>query len=134
MQHSIVTLYERKENNKDIKLNSLTSAIKVKDFEEYSTSAQADEFRLQVSFGNEHILIGSAPTKTCRRSWNAAGISDKLRRTYKRRWWGPNSPIILKTWSNSIFAFHRRSNLEFSLNFTEIISSKKRLFMGRDRT
>ena len=79
--------------------------------EMYCISRQCDLFFGQVSFAEEFTQDqrGSAPTKTCNRSWNAAGMRDKFNKAYNRLWCGPNSPIILKTWSNSILRLYRNS-------------------------
>ena len=75
--------------------------------EVYCISKQCDLFLGQVSFAEEfrQDQLGSAPAKTCNKSWKAAGIRDKFNNTYSLLWCGPNSPMILKTWSNSIFLF-----------------------------
>lgn len=93
----------------------LTSVTIEVNSEVYWTSEQCDLFLGHVSFDREfkQIHFGSAPTNTCNSSWNAAGISDKLSNAYNLLWCGPNSPIIRKTWSNSMLVYHRSLSILF---------------------
>lgn len=86
----------------------------------YWISEQCDLFLGHVSFDEEfkQIHFGSAPTYTCNRSWNAAGIRDKFSKAYNLLWCGPNSPIIRKTWSNSMMLLYRSLSIPWPLLFS----------------
>lgn len=89
----------------DIIPKALTSVTIDVNFEVYWSFVQWELFLGQVLFMGEskQTQSGSAPAKTSKSSWKAAGMMDKFRTVYNLRWCGPNSPTMRSTWSNSIF-------------------------------